>query len=127
MGSENRKRQRMVPIRLSDEEFERLERKADKVGLTVPAFLRELAIRQRVKSPVIDRDGAVEIGKQIRAIGNNLNQLTRLSHDGTIEVVELKETRQELHEVWRLLNSVLQATQTVSSTTAREKQKNETE
>ena len=43
MGSENRARQRMVPIRLSDAEYERLKTKADKVGQTVPAFLRELA------------------------------------------------------------------------------------
>ena len=105
MASENRRRQRMVPIRLSDEEYERLKDKADAVGVTVPAYLRELALRGRVRSPLIDREGALEIGRQIRAIGNNLNQLAKKANEGAA-VVHLGEVLEEVHEIRRRLNSL---------------------
>lgn len=105
--SENRKRQRMVPIRLSDEEFERCKEKADVLGLSVPGFLRELALQQKVKPPhppLIEREGALEIARELRAIGNNINQLAKRANEGT-RVVELSAVQKELAEIWRRLSS----------------------
>lgn len=107
MGSENRRRQRMVPIRLSDEEFERIKQKAEVAGVTVPSFLRELALKQKVQFPLIDRESAKELLKQLRGMGNNLNQLTKLAHQG-ISVVYLEEAEREFERVWQLLNSLAQ-------------------
>ncbi|WP_342480387.1 hypothetical protein NST07_25570 [Paenibacillus sp. FSL L8-0340] len=45
MGSENRKRNNMVPIRLSDEEFEIISKKAAIAEVTIPYYLRFLALR----------------------------------------------------------------------------------
>lgn len=126
LGSENRKRQRVVTIRLSDRELEALQGKAEKVEMTVPGFLRELALKQAVRSPLIDREGAIEIGKQIRAIGNNLNQLTRYAHEGK-PIEGLHEMRKELHDLRLQLSSLIQKAQTDSSTTARKRQRNVTE
>lgn len=126
MPGENRKRKRMVPIRLSDEEFERVEHKACALGMTVPAFLRELAQKQRVHSPVIDREGAAALSRQIRAIGNNINQLTKLAHTEKVTVVQLDDVRMELNALRQQLSSLLQNKQTASSTTVSEKQQNKT-
>lgn len=98
----------MVPIRLSDEEFERCKEKADALGKSVPAFLRELALRQKVaapRPPFVDREGAQEIARELRAIGNNVNQLARRANEGAVRVVELDAVQKELAEIWRLLSS----------------------
>lgn len=126
MGSENRKRARAVYIRLSDAELERVQEKAEKVGMTVPSFLRELALKQTVHSPVIDKEGALEIGRQIRAIGNNLNQLTHLAHDG-LPITGLDELRKELNALRLQLSSAIQNRPIDSLTTARKRQRNVTE
>lgn len=105
--SENRKRNRMVSIRLSEEEYANLEEKAKYLGRTVPAFLRELALAKKVRQPLVDREGALEIAKQIRAIGNNLNQLSKHANQGT-KVIDLTNVREELSQVWQLLSSRIQ-------------------
>lgn len=107
-SSENRKRQRMVPIRLSDEEFERCREKADALGLSVPSYLRKLAIHQKVKpprAPLVDREGALEIARELRAIGVNVNQLAKRVNAGALQAVGLDEVRKELAEIWRRLSS----------------------
>jgi hypothetical protein len=107
-SSENRRRPRMVPIRLSDEEFERVREKADRLSLSVPGYLRELALQQKVKSPrppLVDREAGLEIARELRAIGNNVNQLARRANEGAVRVVELDAVQKELAEIWRRLNS----------------------
>lgn len=104
---ENRKRQKMVNIRLSDEEYEAVQGKADKMGMTVPAYLRELALRQKIRPPLIDKDGALEISKQVRAIGNNINQMAKKANEGKVQVLDLRLVKIELNEIRRLLSSLL--------------------
>lgn len=127
MGSETRKKANKVTIRLDDDELARVRKKAEIVGKSVAAFMRDASLRQRVRSPIIDANGASEIAKQIKAMGNNLNQLTRLANKGELEVIELDEMRLELNRLWQSLNLVLQGAQTVSSITANEKPQSETE
>lgn len=104
MPGENRKRQKKVTIRLADEEYEAVEEKADKAGLTVPAFLRELALRQKIRPPLIDKEGATELSKQIWAIGNNINQLTKMAHQGKVQVLDLHQMNLELNRLGSLLS-----------------------
>lgn len=53
MGSENRKRNNMIPIRLSDEEHTQLQLRSEIVGVTIPAYLRCLAIH--AEAPTISK------------------------------------------------------------------------
>ncbi|MDC3422863.1 plasmid mobilization relaxosome protein MobC [Aquibacillus koreensis] len=105
--SENRKRRKMVSIRLSEEEFTDLKEKADTLGETVPAFLRKKALGQRVRSPLVDREAGLEMAKQLRAIGNNVNQIARKVNQGDPQV-DLTAIRKELNEIWQSLSSKLQ-------------------
>ncbi|WP_274655587.1 plasmid mobilization protein [Paenibacillus humicola] len=109
MGSENRKRNKNVHIRLSDDEFEQLRKKAGYVSLTVPGLLRELAIHQKIRqpqSPLIDRDGAFSIADELRAIGTNINQLAKKANQGA-QVIGLEGVQRELGRFWQLLSSKL--------------------
>ena len=58
------------------------------------------------KKDIIIIDGADKIADELRRIGNNINQLTRAANAGIISVVDLRETRKELAELWQLLNSL---------------------
>ena len=105
MGSENRKRDKPVLIRLSTSEYEKIQAKADRAQISVPAFLRELALKQEVKAPLVDREGALEIAKQLKAIGNNVNQIAYALNRGAVVSADLSATKEELLKIWQRLNS----------------------
>src|SRR5699024_4372233 len=74
---ENRNDNRQIKFRVSDHEYEELEQTANKYHMSVPDFAKKRALGYRMKPPKVDKSGAIEIAKQLRAIGNNVNQLTR--------------------------------------------------
>ena len=45
---------------------------------------------------------------QVRKIGSNINQLTRLSNQGSITNVDLENVKEELKNIWQLLNLLIQ-------------------
>ena len=49
-----------------------------------------------------------EVAKQLRGIGNNLNQLTLLCNMGRVSAINLEETTQELATISELLREVLE-------------------
>ncbi len=65
-------------VRVTESEHEALLKSARVVGLSVPSFVREAALRRRMKplSSVIDLRAVQEMNR----LGNNLNQLLVLTH-----------------------------------------------
>ncbi|MEC0167916.1 plasmid mobilization protein [Paenibacillus graminis] len=53
MGSANRRRGKLVPIRLDESEYADLQEKANCVGVSIPAYLRGIALRER--PPIISK------------------------------------------------------------------------
>lgn len=106
---EKRKEGRQIKFRVSDLEFERLEQMAKDFQMSVPAFVKAKAQGARMRPPKIDREGAFEIARQLRGIGNNVNQLTRRANEGkAIPQTELQGIQKELQELWQQLSSALQ-------------------
>lgn len=103
---ENRKDNRQIKFRVSDHEYEELEQTANNFHMSVPAFAKKRALGYRMKPPKVDKSGAIEIAKQLRAIGNNVNQLTRRANasNGKIDSEELQAIKKELHEIWQQFN-----------------------
>lgn len=98
----NRKENRQINFRVSDLEFERLEQMAKDVGMSVPTFCKKKAQGARMKPPKINKEGAVEIARQLRAIGNNVNQLSKRANEGyAIPKEELQGIQKELQEIWQ--------------------------
>src|SRR5699024_5074 len=87
---------------------EELEQTANNFHMSVPAFAKKRAMGYRMKPPKVDKSGAIEIAKQLRAIGNNVNQLTRRANasNGKIDSEELQAIKKELHEIWQQFNKV---------------------
>ncbi|PHE54021.1 plasmid mobilization protein [Bacillus pseudomycoides] len=75
--SEHRSEAKQIKFRVSEDEFERLTLIADSVGMSVPAFVKAKAQGTRLRQPKIDRRGAIEVAKELRAVGTNLNQVAK--------------------------------------------------
>ena len=57
---------------------------------------------------IIVINGLEEAITQLRKIGNNINQLTKLSNKGSITNVNLENVKEELKNIWQLLNLLIQ-------------------
>src|SRR5699024_431957 len=103
---ENRKDNRQIKYRVSDHEYEELEQTANNLHMRVPAFAKKRAMGYRMKPPKVDKSGASEIAKQLRAIGNNVRQLTKRANarNGKSDSEELQAIKKELHERWQQFN-----------------------
>lgn len=102
---ENRKEDRQVKFRVNEREYERLEQMAKSLNMSVPKFCKMKAQGSKVKPPKIDREGALEIARQLRAMGNNVNQLAKRANEGyAIPSEELQGIREELGKLWQQLN-----------------------
>lgn len=75
--SETRKENRQIKFRVSEQEFKQLEAAAASVGMTVLTFAKSKVKGKRLKSPRIEREGALEIARQLRYYNSNLNQMVR--------------------------------------------------
>src|SRR5699024_1350281 len=97
---------RQIKFRVSDHEYEDLEQTANNIHMSVPAFAKKRAMGYRMNHPKVDKWGAMEIAKQLRAIGKNVSQLTRRANasNGKIDSEELQASKKELHERWQQFN-----------------------
>lgn len=94
--------------RVTEREYKIFEKKVEKSKLTKSEFMRKSILEK----DIIVIDDVKELVSQIKAIGINLNQLTRAVNSGEIsDIRELKEMKSDLDYVWR---EVLQALKKVN-------------
>ena len=105
-----RKEPKQISFRVSESEFEKLKRSAESFQMSVPAFVKSKAQGAKLVTPKVDRAGAIEIAKQLRAIGNNVNQMARVTNASELDpaaadnlTVELQKVRKELNKIWEKL------------------------
>ena len=96
------KRQKQVTVRFTEEEYRQLKSKCDAAGMKMEPFLRALvrgcALRERPP------DSYKALAAQVAAIGNNLNQLTRLANStGKIENAQIAEANRLMQRIWQLM------------------------
>lgn len=102
---ENRKEVKQVKFRVSEREYDRLSQMAISLNMSVPKFCKMKAQGSKVRPPKIEKEGALEIARQLRAIGNNVNQLARRANEGyAIPTEELQAIREELAKLWQQLS-----------------------
>ena len=90
----------ILKFRVTPKEKEIINSKALSCNKTVSMYLRDCALEKEIK--VVN--GADSIAKELRRIGNNINQIARGVNAGYITAVNLTETRKELIEIWQSLN-----------------------
>lgn len=101
MGA-NRKENRQINFRVSEDEYAKLQEMAAALAMSVPTFCKKKAQGARMRPPAVHQEGAAEIARQLRGIGNNVNQLTKRANEGnTIPGEELQAIKKELQELWQ--------------------------
>ena len=97
-------RTRRVTFRVSEEEYERLKELALGSYRLISVYCRDCVFGKEIT--VIP--GVDDAAKQLRRIGNNLNQLTWRVNEGTLTAVNLEETKRELAKIFELLNEKME-------------------
>ena len=89
-------------FRLSEKEFDELERKREKAGLAREAFIRAAILGALIKAPPsLD---FIKYHRELRRIGSNIDQVLRLANTKRfVDVPLLKRSLTELHETQRHL------------------------
>ena len=92
-------------FRITEKDLNTIKRKANKAKMSVTDYITKSALHKEI----IIFDGLPEIVTQLKKIGNNLNQLTMLSHQGVINTVSLDETEETLTAIYWKINELTKA------------------
>lgn len=96
IGSDNmRKRTNQVKVYLSDKEKEKLEGLVKKSKLNQSDYMRKCLLDKEV----IVIEDIKELMKELKAIGNNLNQLARIANTEN-QIKDIERLKVNLSEVW---------------------------
>jgi|GEM_PF-516684 len=89
-------------FRASEKERQELKRMARKAKMSKSDYIRHCVFNKEIT--VID--GLDDFSKQLKAIGNNLNQLTTRVNMGHFEAVNLAETKEQLGKIYTLMTAL---------------------
>ena len=90
----NKKKEYRITVRLSPEELNSIEAKAETAHMALSTYIRACALRHKV----VVVEGVKECNSELKAIGRNLNQLTVLAHEGRIQLVNLEGVESALEK-----------------------------
>lgn len=98
----NRSRKHCVSIRVSDRELTAIRAKVERSGLS----LREYALRSLLGKEIHVKEGGLEVVKELKAIGNNVNQIAHHVNAGLItdcspELSQMYSALKELMYEWQ--------------------------
>jgi hypothetical protein len=100
-------RQRTKPITfwLSDSEALLFNKKVESVSSDKSAYIRKCVLDKKIT--VIP--GIKDLTIELKRIGNNLNQLTRAVHEGSLTILgdDLKNIKEDIGQVWEQLGATL--------------------
>ena len=82
-------------IRISESNLKIIREKAKQAHLSQGEYVVGCCLGRQV----VVIDGLKELAKELRSVGNNLNQLAVLSNMGRIQTVDLEVTAQKLAEI----------------------------
>ena len=93
-------------MRVTESEYQKIELKAKKAKMNISQYVslsaldRDIVVFEDLKSLIH------HLGK----VGNNLNQITTLAHQGKVKTVDLSSVKKVVEEIWQLLNSLTEQT-----------------
>lgn len=89
-------------FRISEKDLDTIKKKSKKAKMTVTDYITKSALDKKI----VVIEGLPEIVTELKRIGNNLNQLTMLSHQGVINTVNLDETEESLTAIYWKINEL---------------------
>ncbi len=92
-----------ISFRVSEAEYQQIEAKANKAGMSISAYVRTASLRHRIT--VVD--GLKDFTAQLKGIGRNLNQLATLANMGRIQTVGLDDVLESLRKIYDQLTRLV--------------------
>jgi len=89
-----------IEIRVTPEEKMNIALKSKQANQSISEFL----IKSSNENKIVVINELPEMVTELRRIGNNINQLTRLANSRVITCVDLEGTKKELQKLWQSLN-----------------------
>lgn len=97
-----RKRNLQTNIRMTENEMERIKKKAKSANMTFSNYV----ITSALNNEIIVIDGIKDFTHQLSKVGTNLNQLTMLCHQGKINCADIASVNKLLNDLWEYLVSI---------------------
>ena len=98
------RKNKQFSIRISEQDLETIRRKAAQAHMTQSDYVTACCLGKRI----VIMDGLKEVRRQQKAIGNNLNQLTRRVHEtGRIYDADLEDISQRQEALWDGVHRIL--------------------
>lgn len=91
-----------IEIRVTPEEKTSIYLKSKQANKSVSEYL----IKSAIQNEIVIINDLPEMITELRRIGNNINQLTKLANSRIITCVELEGIKKELNSLWQSLNSL---------------------
>lgn len=104
--SENRKRNETLTIRLTKVERERIAEKASRAGLSLTEYI--LALSR--DTPIVVPPDMTPLLRELKRIGNNLNQIAAKVNSGVAYVPDLKNVLAGQQQICQLLKEMTEGT-----------------
>lgn len=102
---QNRTRKKQVVFRMSDKEFLQIKQKIKESGMSQQEYILNCCLNKEI----INFNEIRDFIKEIKKVGNNVNQIARCCNEGKIPYKnEIEEMQRELMSVWQLLRQVIQ-------------------
>lgn len=89
-----------IEIRVTPEEKMFITLRSKKANQSISEFL----IKSSAESKIVVINDLPQMITELRRIGNNINQLTRLANSRAVTCVDLEGTKKELQKLWQSLN-----------------------
>ncbi|MEG0959988.1 MAG: plasmid mobilization relaxosome protein MobC [Erysipelotrichaceae bacterium] len=91
-----RKRVKGILIRVTDDEFRDLTSHAQERGISREQYIRVMVLEHKISRPLLPSEFHETI-KQLRAIGNNINQIAMVANrTGAIDATMYRDERMKL-------------------------------
>jgi len=101
--SEHRQKGRVVPFRVSPDEYAELEQLADRAGLTLGSYIRSRCLEKPTtrarRKPAIEHVTVSQLIGELGRVKNNLNQLARKANSGNFMTQEILAALAVIQEI----------------------------
>ena len=104
MIEKKQNKNRHFNFRVNEKEYNKIKSKIEKSKLNTSEYL----LRTAMHKDIIVVNGLKEIIIQLRKMGNNINQLTKLCNQGRLTNINLEDVKKEMKSIWQLLNLLIQ-------------------
>lgn len=109
-----RKEAKQISFRVTEGEYLKLEQSAETLKMSVPAFVKKKAQGAKLVTPKFEKETGMQVSRELRDIGKNVNQIARWCNQRQEEALEekdverleenLQRVQEELSRIWQQLS-----------------------